>query len=368
MPKSTAATLSLLVLLAQPSSAQCVSSLRDELWALDDIAKAIEERTFSSGAEGAAVELKAGVSDSTKKPTVVTNAQRWKLFSDALGDDALYLGKLARAGVAMPCLMDKRDVFRTAARAKMLELLGGKQDAFDEKKREALAEALRTGAATVLETRYASSDRFGMFFGVGASYIPQRDDAVRYKVISQSETVVTPGTNGQPATEKTQTRQYIVEETSSRSYPVGATGLTMRFRDRNSGRGQGCFKLTGEGDVARKAWHSASECVVWLAERAWPTAVFGSVQFGGGEGVVTGTTLGAGWKVVGDVNLLVGFGISRLPTLRRDLLTEFEASKNGRLLLPAGENEESIMGKQSEQTWLVAIGIPLALRNAFGGK
>src|SRR5215211_6187821 len=110
MLKSFTATPLLVLLLGHPLRAQCVANLRDELWALDDVARAIEERTFPVDAQVSAGKLTAGTTETAKDPKAVTGGQRWKLFTEALGDDGLYLGKLARAGVAMPCLIDKRDL------------------------------------------------------------------------------------------------------------------------------------------------------------------------------------------------------------------------------------------------------------------
>jgi hypothetical protein len=97
--------------------------------------------------------------------------------------------------------------------------------------------------------------------------------------------------------------------------------------------------------------------------------LFGSVQLGsaGGEtGFVGGTGLGVGWRVVGDVTILAGFSLTRLPTLRDDLLREFDSTADKRLRLPAGENSESIKGTESVNAFMLALAVPVALKSVFG--
>ncbi|HYD54182.1 MAG TPA: hypothetical protein VEA99_16215, partial [Gemmatimonadaceae bacterium] len=228
--------------------AQCVGDLQKETTALESLAVAIKEAAM-------------------KKPG--EKGSYWKQYLDALGNEALYGQHLMKAGTATPCLLDRREAFRTAARTALVERVKDPEK-LNDSNADDVAEALRSGAFTVLGSRYSPTDRFGVFFGFGASYIHQAHDARRYKVISQTETVTTPGANGQPSTQTSQTKQYIVEDSRSRSYPVGATGLTMRFRERNSSRGQGCFRMSGDPSAkgqsrndGQKVVHSLAECVVW---------------------------------------------------------------------------------------------------------
>jgi hypothetical protein len=322
-------------------SAQCIGDLARETTALESLSAAIKDAALKP--------IPAG-----------TNKTYWEQFQDALSDDGLYGQHTAKAGGAQPCLQEKKELFRSAAREALLSKLGGKTGDLAIAKAKDVEEALRTGAFSALATRYSPSDRFGVFFGFGSSYVPKKSVATRFKVVSQSEMVTTPASASTPASTTTLTKQYAVVASDSRSRPVGTTGLAMRFRDRRSDLG---------GDCARKGAHDQiSDCLAFAMDRVWPTTVFGSIQFGGGEGFVSGTTLGLGWKVVGDVNLLVGLGVTEIPTLRRELRAQFEANKEGRLLVPAGESSESIMGTQTERSWMFALGIPLALRNALSGR
>lgn len=362
----------------QSLHAQCVGDLKREMLAVESLSRAIERATMAkisssgSSSKGDAASDAAqpatlqggpkGGSDTSDPPDGGRTKSYWSQFQTALLDEELFGQQLAKAGPAQPCLREQQDVFRAAARASLLAKFGGTGEKLSNTKEDSakVEDALRDAAASVLAMRYMPTDRFTVFFGFGSSYVPKRTNAMRFKVVSQSEQVTTPAANGQPATTSTQTKQYAVVESDSRSRPVGTTGLAVRFRDRRTSAGADCMRR-GSRDVVSDCWYYA-------VDRLWPTTLFGSIQFGGGEGIVSGTTLGLGWKVVGDVNLLVGFGVTEIPTLRRDLRTQFDASKDGRLLVPTGENAESIMGTHTEKSWMFALGIPLALRNALTGK
>ena len=313
---------------ARQAHAQCVANLVDELNALDAAVSAVATATFNSAGAAAA-----------KTP--------WVRFNDALQDDGAFFMAAARAGLAAPCLVERRAEFRNAARASLLKAI---PDSNLTNRQAEVRAALLGGAATALQARYAPSDRIGILFGFGASIIHHRDDAARYKVITQRG--VAPDTASQ---------QYIVEETDSRTLPIATTGVAVRFRDRTPPELSNCGRKSRGSRLLRS-------CGYWVLDHVWPTTIFGALQFGGGEGTVSGTTLGVGWRVVGDITLLAGYGISRLPALREDIERQFVADASGRMRLPTGESAETIMGTQSQETWTITLGIPLALKNAFGTK
>jgi hypothetical protein len=318
--RASLASVTLLAVKAVYAPAQCVGNLGDEIGALQHFADSVYRVTFAKKDAGSAPE------------------PSWDKFTNALKDDAAFIKTLADAGAAGQCLLPLREAFRSTAAAALTRAIPKKALAVGDS--GTVRSALLSATGTVLATRYSPTDRFSAVFGFGMAvaqgYAPQ------FKVISRR------GIGADTAT-----HLYIVQESNSRAQPIGMTGLAIRFRDRQSS--------CGSAREPKKA------CPFWVVDHLWPTSVFGAVQLGGGEGTVSGTTLGAGWQLVADVNVLVGYGITRVAALRRDVRRAFDAEPSGILLMPAGETSESIMGTESQRSFTVTLSIPLALKNLFGG-
>jgi len=335
--------------------AQCVGDVRGELTGLATISDSIIALAFRSTNSVAATTTSSTATSSTSsmagssvatKPGVDTLITVERVRK-ALFEETPFLVGLSRAGTAAPCLLDRRDVFRSAVRGALPE--GDTAHVNVSQVRN----ALRDGEAAAFATRYSPTDRIAVLFGLGMSLI-QPNDARQFKVVTRRG----PGAD-------TSSRQYIVEASNSRSFPVATTGLAVRFRDPLPSKPRPTARRPATLRTLRAV---VVENLAWLYERAKPTTVFGSVQFGGSEeGAVSGTALGLGWRVVGDVHLLAGFSLTRLSTLRKDLLRQFENDTTGVLPLPSGESESSILGTHSEQALLVAFAVPLSLRGVFGG-
>lgn len=348
--RSTAATLSALILLAGVSrtlEAQCVGDVRDELTGLSTISDSVFAGAFKTVAPPTATAGGTPVAAPGAVKTILDTVTTMERIKRALAEEAPFVVGFTRAGTAAPCLFDKKDIFRAAVRGALPEADTTHVHATQVKK------ALRAGEAAVFATRYSPTDRIAVLFGLGMSLI-QPSDAQRFKVITR-----------RGIGSDTSSKQFIVQQSNSRSFPVATTGLAVRFRDRLPPEPRPRVRRP---KTLRTAASAAVSNFAWLYERAKPTTVFGSVQFGGGdEGAVSGTALGLGWRVVGDVHLLAGFSITRLSTLRKDLLTQFKADTTGVIPLPPGESEGSILGVQSEQALLVAFAVPLSLRGVFSG-
>jgi hypothetical protein len=322
--------------------------MRGEVVALEAIGDSILAATFPEKQSPPTEAADGGTEQQTVAAAPTPDSSKVSnRLKNALDDGTIFLSHLQQAGAAMPCLLERRELYRMTVRNALPT---------DEATltKERVRSALRQGSAAVLSTRYSPSDRVGVLFGFGFSVLG-KDDATRYKVISRTE-----GESDTPVT-----KQYIVKESESQSIPVATTGIAVRFRDRDSNRR---WRFRGSGTDPGEV---IGNNVVWLVDHLIPTTVFGSVQFGDNdvEGIVNGTALGLGWRVVGDVNILVGLSISRTPTLRGDLETAFRASPiEGILPLPAGETEETIVGTQSEQGFLFALAMPVSLKPVFGGR
>jgi hypothetical protein len=351
--RTTTISLSVLCLLSSANrhlEAQCVGDVRDELTGLSTISDSVFAGAFrivAPPAPPAAGPAPAPAAPGAIPKATVDSVTTMQRLKKALAEEAPFIVGLTRAGTAAPCLIDRKEIFRAAVRGALPESDTAKVDAAQAKK------ALRAGEAAVFATRYSPTDRIAVLFGLGMSLI-QANDAQRFKVINR---------RGQGA--DTSSKQFIVQESGSRSFPVATTGLAVRFRDRLPAaprpRPERAKTL---GNVSG----FLATNIAWLYERAKPTTVFGSVQFGGGEeGAVSGTALGLGWRVVGDVHILAGFSITRLSTLRKDMLRQFKSDTTGVIPLPPGESEESVMGTQSEQALLIAFAVPLSLRGVFSG-
>ena len=66
------------------------------------------------------------------------------------------------------------------------------------------------------------------------------------------------------------------------------------------------------------------------------------------------------------MTVLAGYSLTRLPTLRDDLLREFDATREQRLRLPAGESSETIKGTETVNAFMIALAVPVALKSVFG--
>jgi hypothetical protein len=183
-----------------------------------------------------------------------------------------------------------------------------------------------------------SQDRVGVTFGVGVSVIIwDRVDAEGFRILSE------PAGSGS-------TQNVMVRASKSRTFPAVMTGIAARFRDR---------------------WTPPSGWVRYptnVADWFVPTAVFATAQLGFTEvsGATGGVSLGLGWQIIGDVHMLVGYSATRLGSLREDLREKWDATSDGRLVLPAGETEESIRSSEVANGIVVMFATPVALKKFFG--
>jgi hypothetical protein len=243
--------------------------------------------------------------------------------SAIIGNAEIFGGKASRAGPSAGCLIERQTVFAQTA----LSLLPPGETVSSDTVRYAIAQA----GAALLGERYHASDRIGLVFGIGINRVFDKQDTETFKIVSRRDSV---GTD----------ERYVVEESDSRQFPSAVTGLLVRFRERP--------------DLTSRNWEQALV----------PTAAFASVQFSnlGATGPVNGASLGLGWQLTGSTHVLFGYSIYRVKALREDLRAEWGERSDGRLRLPDGETEESILGVEGANAFTFSLAIPVSLRAAFG--
>ena len=301
---SWSAAITGLLMAATPGTvlAQCPNDLRTEVMALDAVVDSVLAKA------------KGKATNSSEQDTESAVAF-YRRATQALQTPEVYIAAVASTGAAAPCLIERREVFRATATNLLL------RDSAKLSEQE-LERALRLAAAAVLSTRYAPTDRVGVLFGIGFGGVLNIDEPELVKVVQRD--------TGDAR------RSFIVRESPNRAGPVALTGIGIRFRD------------------AADGW-----------DRFIPAAAFASIQFGVGDDPVRGAALGIGWPLVGDSQILLGFNLSRIQALREDLVAEFRDSR-GRMEFPIGESAESILGTRTSAALLIALGVPVSLKAAFG--
>jgi hypothetical protein len=300
-------TYCLVIVSLFPSAAQaqqCAAEMRLEVLALQTVVDSVTARARTSPPGPAAAD------------SATARIRFYQRARAAIQDDGIYYAAIGSTAAAAPCLAERRATFRSTA----ISLLPADSTSLSEK---ALRDVLHSSVAAVLSTRYSATDRVGVLFGIGFSFIFNRDEPEIVKVIERD--------TGQAR------RSYVVRKETNRAGPVAVTGIGVRFRDVQPGLG-----------------------------RLLPAAAFGSVQFGIGEDPVRGAALGLGWPLAGDAQIIFGLSLSRIDALRDDLVADFRKA-GARLELPVGENLESIVGARTASTLLLGLAVPVALRSAFGG-
>jgi hypothetical protein len=216
-----------------------------------------------------------GATDNGAGTLAKTNS--FQLAQETIGKDEHYFNALSLAGSSATCLIGLKSVYQTAARA---AVQGFDPDLFTT---EDLRKALADGAASVLSSRYAPTDRFGLVFGIGVTFVLTNEDRNKYKIVSRGESG--------------QTQDYIVKESQSSAAPAAVTGMVVRFRDRNAKQAPAPPRDTGRGFVARASGAVGSSGRRTL-DFLFPTSTFASVQFGAGavSGPLQGASLGLGWR------------------------------------------------------------------------
>jgi hypothetical protein len=290
---------------ARQSSGQCVSDLRSELTGLTAISDSIIKRLGTNS-------------------TPRTSAE------STFRDMGLFAAKAGLAGTSAACVMFGQPIFQQAALASL-------PTGSSALTREQVQRATSEGVAAVLASRYTSSDRVSLVFGIAMTVLTDPSDAAEWKIISRTDN------SGQTPVEK----RYIANESNSRQFPSAATGVLVRLWDPGPRRP----KFTSN-----------------LWRRITPHGVFGSIQISnaGDAGPVNGAALGISWKLVADTHVLLGYSISRRKSLRDDLRKGY--GDDALIPLPAGETNDSILGTNTANGIMWALVLPISLRSALDGK